>query len=56
MHKHTPAPWFIEKDSWLKGHVSIGTKDHGAMIQVVGEMHWVSQPDYDLRLCGWFCS
>lgn len=37
---YTPGPWFIEKDSWLKGHVSIGTKDHGAMIQVVGEMDW----------------
>lgn len=38
--KHTPGPWFIEKDSWLKGHVSIGTKNHGAMIQVIAEMDW----------------
>lgn len=40
MTKHTKGPWRIEKDSWLTGHVSIGSADHGAFIQVVGEMDW----------------
>lgn len=38
--KHTPGPWFIEKESWLKGHTSVGSKSHGAMIQVIAEMDW----------------
>lgn len=40
MTKHTQGPWSIEKESWLQGHISIGAKDHMALIQVVGEMDW----------------
>ncbi|AFU63700.1 hypothetical protein [Salmonella phage SSE121] len=40
MSLHTPGPWSIERESWLQGHISIGAKDHMALIQVVGEMDW----------------